>query len=93
MKNKFLSDRAKAVAEVYAPRPQSSAVIYGVVATSLASVALVLFCRFYDLDAVAYPLWIGGAGVLIFLASMILQLHLVRRHRTAHRVEYDKLDT
>lgn len=92
MKNKLQNERARMLAGVYAPRPESSALMYGLIATSVAGLALFAFSRFYGLDALAHPLWIAVAAVLIFIVSMTLQFHLVRRHNAAHRAEYDKMD-
>lgn len=91
MKNQRQKERARTLAEIYAPRPQSSAMMYGIVATSLASVALVIFSRFYGLDAFAHLRWIIVAAVMIFFTSMVMQLHMARRHATAHQSEYDKM--
>jgi protein-S-isoprenylcysteine O-methyltransferase Ste14 len=66
--------------------------MYGVVATSVASVALVVFSKFYGLDALTHPIWVIVAAVIIFSAAIILQVRLARRHATAHQSEYDKMD-
>lgn len=92
MKNCMQRRKAQTLAEVYAPRPQSSAVMYGIVATSLSAVGLVMFSKFYSMQPFAHPLWIAVAAVLIFLSSIVVQMGLVRRYTTAQQNEYNKMN-
>jgi O-antigen/teichoic acid export membrane protein len=84
---------ARERAEEYAPRPESSFLMYGVVGTVIAGIALFAFSRFYSLDPLAYPLWVVAALVLVFAGSLLLRIVRSSRHHTALRDEYDKTES
>jgi hypothetical protein len=90
MKDEKRKRDARERAELYAPRPVSSVLMYGVVGVATAGLALVSFARFYDLEALAHPVWVAVALLSVFVASMGLWYVRNRRHRTAYRHEYDK---
>jgi len=90
-----MKDRKRRVAsriraEEYAPRPQSSWLMYGVIGVVLGCLALVAFARFYDVSPLGYPIWIAAVLLAVFAASIVLRLLRSRRHSAAHRREYDK---
>ena len=91
MKDEKRRGVARGLAEEYAPRPISSYPMYGIVGASLAGLGLYAFAVFYDVDLVAYPVWIVVALLATFFASIVLRMVRSRRHRAAHRHEYDKL--
>jgi hypothetical protein len=64
--------------------------MYGVVGLVLAGLAVVTFGRFYDVDALAYPVWIAAVLLTSFVASILLRMFRSRRHAVAHRQEYKK---
>ena len=80
-------------AEEYAPRPQSSVLMYGAVGVILGCLALVAFARFYDVSPRGYPLWIAAVLLAVFAWSIALRMCRSRRHSVAHRREYDKAHT
>jgi O-antigen/teichoic acid export membrane protein len=77
-------------AEKYAPRPQGSWLVYGVVGVVLGCLALVAVGRFYDLSPLAYPMSIAAVLLAVFMGSIVLRSIRSRRHSVAHRREYDK---
>ena len=80
-------------AEEYAPRPQSSVLMYGAVGVVLGCLALVAFARFYDVSPLGYPIWIAAVLLAVFAGSIALRMFRSRRHSVAHRREYDKAQT
>lgn len=90
MKDRKRKKEAQERAENYAPRPVSSVLMYGIVGASLAGLIWIAFSRFYDIDPLAYPLWMAIVLALVFVGSMALRLLRSRRHSKAHRREYDK---
>jgi hypothetical protein len=93
MKDRKRNVASRIRAEEYAPRPQSSWLMYGVVGVVLGGLALIAFARFYEISALAYPVWIGVALLAVFAGSLALRLLRSRRHSVAHRQEYDKAQT
>jgi hypothetical protein len=91
MKDKKRRGDARRLAEEYAPRPISSYLMYGIVGVSLAGLGLYAFANFYDVDPLAYPLWIALSLVAVFAGSIGLRMARTRRHEAAHRREYNKL--
>jgi len=90
MKNKKRRDVSRKRAEQYAPRPQSSVLMYGAVGVSLVVLALIALGRFYDVEPFEYPLWIGVMLLLAFAGSVVLRMVRSRRHAAAHSREYAK---
>lgn len=90
MEDKQRKKEARERAESYAPRPVSSALMYGVVGACLAGLAWVAFSAFYDVDPFAHPLWISTVFLFVFAGSIALRLVRSRRHASAHQREYDK---
>jgi len=90
MKDKKRRKEAQERAENYAPRPDTSVLMYGVVGVCLAGVAWAAFTRFYDLEFFAYPVWMAVVFLLVFAGSIALRMLRSRRHASAHRREYDK---
>ena len=83
-------EEARKRAEDYAPRPVSSALMYGFVGVCLAGLGWAAFSRFYDLDPFGRPLWMGFVFLLVFAGSIALRFVRKRRHSRAYHQEYDK---
>lgn len=90
MKDPARKDASRRRAETYAPRPQSSLLMYGLVGVLLAGLVLIAFSRFYDVAPLAHPVWIGAVLLVVFAGSIVLRVIRSRRHAAAHRREYDK---
>jgi hypothetical protein len=85
MKDRKRNVASRIRAEEYAPRPQGSWLMYGVIGVVLGSLALIAFARFYDVAPLAYPVWIGVALLAVFAGSIALRIFRSRRHAVAHR--------
>jgi hypothetical protein len=90
MKDQKRNDASRTRAEVYAPRPRSSWLMYGVVGVVLGGLALVALGRFYSVSPLAHPVWIAVVLLAVFVGSIALRIVRSRRHAIAHRREYDK---
>jgi uncharacterized membrane protein len=90
LKNLRRRDEARERAEEYAPRPVDSSLAYGVVGVCLAGIGIFIFSDFYNLDPFAYPLLVASALLLVFGGSLVLRIIRDRRHKSAHRNEYEK---
>lgn len=64
--------------------------MYGGVAVVLLAILLWGFSRFYALDLVRYPLWIGLGAFTVFLGALVLRRVRSRRHNSAYADELDR---
>jgi hypothetical protein len=90
MQDEKRRDEAQVAAEVYAPRPVSSPLMYGIVGASLAALVVAAFAGFYDLDPLAYPFSVLSGVVVAFIGALVLRRVRLRQHDFAHRREYNK---
>jgi ABC-type Fe3+ transport system permease subunit len=90
MKDKKRKHASRVRAERYAPQPQSSWLMYGVVGVVLGSLAIWALGRFYSVSPLEYSAWIVVALLAVFAGSIALRTVRSRRHAIAHRREYDK---
>lgn len=90
MKDQRRKDEARVRAQAYAPVPTDSRLLYGVVSASLLLVLVLIVGGFYAVDPLRYPLALTGLMALAFGLGLIVRRVRLRRHRHAHRMEYDK---
>lgn len=81
--------RALKAANKYAPKPGSSAIMYGAVAVVLLGLAALIFGRFYDIDILAHPILIGVGAIAIFGVGVWLRRRRKREHVEAVSTEYE----
>jgi cytochrome c-type biogenesis protein CcmH/NrfG len=89
VKDRVRQKEARDRAEVYAPKPKDSRLMYGVVAVSVLLLALISVGGFYAIDVWNHPLLVGALGAGAVLAALVLRRLRAQRHDTAHRFEYD----
>ncbi len=90
MRNNERREAARLRAEAYAPMPQDTRMMYGLVSVSLLFLGLVGIGWFYSVDLWREPLAIAGLVALAFGLGLLARRVTMERHRSAHRVEYDR---
>jgi hypothetical protein len=93
LKERARKNTARTIAETYAPRPKSSAVMYAVLGVMSAGLGLTVFGKFYAVDVIAHPVWISGIVASAVTLAVILWIVRTRRNDAARGAEYDKLDS
>ena len=88
MPNTARTANAKAAASSYAPKPNGSAVTYGLIAVSLLGAGLVFFAAFYGIDLVIYPAAIFLSAIAAFATGVVVRHVRQRRHSVAFANEY-----
>lgn len=83
---------ARAVANSYAPKPVGSSLLYGMIAASLAGLAMMTFSIFYDADITTFPSVIGIIFGGAFIAGVILRRRRRHLHGLAYAHEYNRQD-
>ena len=86
-------DRALAftAASSYAPKPNGSIVVYGLIASVLFGVAIVLLGGFYGFDVTSYPV-LGALGLAAaFALGVWFRIGRKRRHKEALAIEHARL--
>lgn len=89
MKDLLRKEAARRRAEKYAPAPEDTSLMYGVVVASMMLVATISVAAFYSLDLAPYLTAVAALVVLAFAAGLLIRLVQTSRHRRAHRSEYD----
>lgn len=90
MKDGRRREAARQEAETYAPRPQDTRWMYGVVATAIALLVIIAIGAFYAIDLWGQPVLVATILALGFAAGLLTHTLRTRRHNAAHRYEYDK---
>lgn len=90
MPNKLRRANATAAAQAYAPKPNGSAVTYGLVGAALLLVATFLAGAFFKTDVTSNPLALLGLTVLAFVAGAALRIWRQMEHARATGREYEK---
>ena len=83
-------ENARDAANVYAPVPESSSIMYGFVATVLLAVFLWFVGKFYGLDLLRHPISIGVGLILIFIGGVLLRRRRKHQHNRAFDTEYER---
>lgn len=84
-------EQAMRAASAYAPPPQSSALTYGLVSTTLACVILWGLARFYNVALVSHVVLVGVSLIIALVLGIWLRNRRKRRHRRAVDVERVRL--
>lgn len=90
MRDEIRRDAARRRAEVYAPRPTDTRFMYGIIAVSMLLVGMAVIGGFYGVDLWTSPWLIALLVALAALVGLLVRRLRMRRHRTAHRQEYDR---
>ena len=90
MPNKLRRANAIAAAQVYAPRPNGSAITYGFIAAALLLVVAFLAGAFFGADITANPLALLGLTITAFGAGVALRMWRQMEHTRATSREYAK---
>ena len=80
---------ARKAASRYAPEPEASMMMYGIVGVSLFAVGAWGLSRFYAIPLLPHVIVLGICGILSFAFAMWLRRHRARRHDKAFRSELD----
>jgi Flp pilus assembly protein TadB len=91
MKDLQLKEIARERAEAYAPAPTDSRLLYGVIAASLLIIAAIAVAAFYGLDLSRHLGTVSVLAMVAFAAGLIFRRLQSRRHRRAHRAEYESV--
>lgn len=83
---------AKAVtaAGVYAPKPQASALLYGVIAVAILGIGLTVIGRFYSVNFLSFPISLAIGGAAAFAFGGLLRRKRAKKHRTAVNDELER---
>lgn len=84
--------KAIAAAQKYAPKPEGSALTYGLIGVVLAVLGIISFGLFYQAPVFSYPLVVAGLLMAVFVFSIVLRFLRKRRHMAAFEREYDRHD-
>jgi len=90
MPHKLRRANATAAAQAYAPKPNGSAVTYGLVAAALLLVATFFAGAFFRTDMTSTPLALLGLTVFAFVAGAVLRIWRQMEHIRAAGREYEK---
>lgn len=90
MPNNLRRANATAAAQAYAPKPNGSAVTYGLVGAALLLVATFLAGAFFKTDITSNPLALLALTVLAFVAGVVLRMWRQMEHARATGREYAK---
>lgn len=82
--------RARKAANVYAPVPVDSPLMYGLVAIVLSSLAMWVVVKFYGFDLTTHPVLIALGFVIIFIGAVLLRRRRMRHHNLAFDEEYKR---
>lgn len=81
---------ARAAANSYAPEPVGSSLLYGLIAVTLVSLAMMIFSIFYGANIAAFPIVIGIILACAFVAGAILRRRRRHLHGLAYTQEYHR---
>ena len=84
------SKESRNAAELYAPQPEGSSILYGLIAIVVLAIAFWIVGLFYGLNFLSYPVLLIGAGAVAFIGGVLLRKLRKRRHNDAYRHEYGK---
>jgi len=90
LKNEVRREAARERAEAYAPRPQDTRFMYGTIAVSVLLIGMAVIGGFYDVDLWTRPWIIVLLVALAAAIGLLIRRLRMRRHRSAHRQEYDR---
>lgn len=79
---------AREAANGYAPKPNGSSILYGLIAVTLMGMAIIIVSIFYQADMGAFPISIGIVLALAFVGGVVLRRRRRRQHSVAYAEEY-----
>lgn len=80
--------KAREAANGYAPMPNGSSILYGLIAVTLMGMAIIIVSIFYQADMGAFSILIGIALASAFVAGVLLRKRRRRQHGVAYAEEY-----
>lgn len=75
--------KAVSAAAAYAPKPQASALLYGVIAVAILGIVLTVIGRFYSVNFMSFPISIAIGGTAAFVFGVFLRRKRARAHLAA----------
>lgn len=84
-------EKARLAAAGYAPAPEASAPIYGLIAMALFSVGMWAAGRFYDLPLMPHLSLVFAGSLIAFPGGIWLRKTRKRRHVDAYQLELARL--
>lgn len=81
---------SRTAAEEYAPTPQGSSLLYGVIAVVLLAMTLWILGRFYNFSFLEHPAFLVSVGAVAFCGGFILRRVRKQRHDAAYVNECKK---
>lgn len=80
--------KAREAANGYAPKPNGSSILYGLIAVTLMGMAIIIVSIFYQADLGAFPILIAIVLALAFVGGVLLRRRRRRQHSAAYTREY-----
>ena len=84
-------EKARLAAAGYAPEPEASALMYGVIGMALFSVGMWGAGRFYDLSLIHHLSLVVAGSLITFPIGIWLRKKRKRRHVAAYQAEFVRL--
>lgn len=81
---------SRIAAEKYAPTPQGSSLLYGVIAVVMLGMTLWILGRFYSFSFLEHPAFLVSVGAVAFFGGFILKRVRKQRHHAAYVNECTK---
>jgi hypothetical protein len=81
---------ARSAAEKYAPAPQGSSLLYGLIAIVLLVMSVWIISRFYGFSFLEHPIFLVAGGGIAFCGGFILRRVRRHRHDAAYVKEFNK---
>jgi hypothetical protein len=82
--------QARDAATEYAPYPDGSSFLYGMIAVVLAAIAVWAIGQFYDIDVVLHPMFVFLSLAVAFASGVVLRKRREQQHIAAYEVEREK---
>lgn len=84
-------EKARLASAGYAPAPEASALIYGMIGMALVSVGILGAGRFYDLPLIPHLCLVAVGSLIAFPVGIWLRRKRSRRHVDAYQAELVRL--
>jgi len=83
---------SRSAAEAYAPSPEGSSILYGLISTVVVGMTFWVVGSFYGFNWLSQPVLFVASGVAGFVGGVALRKLRKRRHNEAYDHEYEKRD-
>lgn len=90
MNNPTRTANAKAAVRSYAPKPNGTALTYGLIAAALTTAAAIIAGAYFRTDVVGSPVGLAVIATLAFASGVVFRFWRQRRYVAAFRAEYVK---